>query len=71
MAGATQDPPHGQVFFASGDIKGEITLTHEQGEELIATVTESNVFSDAKINWLLGFGEGVTLTISDWTFLSK
>ncbi len=66
-----KDPPHGQVFFASGDIKGEVILTHEQGEELMALVTESNVLSDANINGLLGLGEEVVLTISGWTFSSK
>ena len=72
MVTETKDEKHGQIFFTiEGDYKGEIILTHEQGEKFINLVVETNVFSDANIKEFLGFGDEVKLTVSGWTFGTK
>ncbi len=71
MATGTKDERHGQIFFELDKIKGEITLTHEQGEKFIDLVVSSAVFSDAPIKKILGLGEKVKLTVAGWTFKAK
>jgi hypothetical protein len=68
MTTGTKHEKHGQIFFMLGDIKGELLLTHEQGEEFRALVAESSVFSGSAMKDFLGIGSDVTLTVTGWTF---
>lgn len=71
MAIGKKDERHGQIFFTMGDMAGELSLTHEQGEEFIDLVVSSAVFSDTPIKKFLGLGKDVKLTVSGWTFTGK